>query len=101
MSKYTRKPKKQSSKIKKLSLGNDLPMIQANACGIDIGGESIFVCVPRNSDPDPIREFSAFTADLREMAKWLKKCKVTTVAMESTGVYWIPVFEVLDHMVLM
>lgn len=96
MSKYTRKPKKQSSKIKKISLGNDLPMIQANACGIDIGGESIFVCVPRDSDPNPIREFSAFTADLREMAQWLKKCKVTTVAMESTGVYWIPVFEVLD-----
>lgn len=97
MPKYTRKEIKKSIKTKKMSLGNDLPVIQINACGIDIGGESIFVCVPRDRDSIPIREFSAFTADLREMAEWLKKCNITTIAMESTGVYWIPVFEVLDE----
>lgn len=87
---------KKSNKTKKIVLSGNLPLIQANACGIDIGGESIFVCVPRDRDPNPIREFSTFTADLREMAEWLMKCKVTTIAMESTGVYWVPVFEVLD-----
>lgn len=97
MSKYTRKSLKESIKIKKASLASDLPIIQTNACGIDVGGESIFVCVPRDRDPTPIREFSSFTADLRDMAEWLKKCNITTIAMESTGVYWVPIFEVLDE----
>lgn len=97
MNKHTQKTIKKSIKTKKISLGSDLPIMQTNACGIDIGGESIFVCVPRDRDPNPIREFTTFTANLREMAKWLKKCDITTVAMESTGVYWIPVFEVLDE----
>lgn len=97
MSKFTRKAVKKSILSKKSSHSNDLPMIQPNACGIDIGGESIFVCVPRDRDPKPIREVTAFTANLREMAEWLKKCGITSIAMESTGVYWIPVFEVLDQ----
>lgn len=95
MSKHTVKAIKKSKE--QASLGNDLPVIQLNACGIDIGGESIFVCVPKDRDLVPIREFSTFTADLREMAEWLKKCEIKTIAMESTGVYWIPVFEVLDE----
>ena len=82
--------------IKKLA-PEDIPVIQPNACGIDVGAESIFVCVPANRDPEPIREFSTFTCELKNMANWLRKCGVTTIAMESTGVYWIPVFEILDQ----
>ena len=67
-----------------------------NAAGIDIGGGSHFVAVPADRDDEPVREFQAFTADLREMADWLKTCGVDTVAMESTGVYWIPVYEYLE-----
>ncbi len=67
-----------------------------NAAGIDIGGSSHFVAVPADRDDEPVREFQAFTADLREMADWLRTCGVDTVAMESTGVYWIPVYEYLE-----
>jgi hypothetical protein len=76
---------------------NELPIIQANAAGIDIGAESIFVCVPHGRDPQPVREFSTFTCDLRKAAEWMKKCGITTVAMESTAYYWIPVYEILDE----
>jgi transposase len=95
MSQYARKAIKKSTKTKETPA--DFSVIELNACGIDVGGKSIFVCVPGDRDPNPIREFSAFTADLRDMGEWLKKCGVTTVAMESTGVYWVPVFEVLDQ----
>lgn len=67
-----------------------------NAAGIDIGGSSHFVAVPLDRDDEPVREFQAFTADLRAMADWLRSCGIDTVAMESTGVYWIPVYELLE-----
>lgn len=76
---------------------NELPVVQQNACGIDIGAESIFVCVPHDRDAEPVREFLTFTADLRRAAEWLKKCGITTIAMESTAYYWIPVFEILEE----
>src|SRR5690606_11865195 len=72
-----------------------LECIQLNAAGIDIGGSSHFVAVPRNRDSEIVKEFASFTEDLQCMAQWLKKCQITTVAMEATGVYWIPVYEVL------
>lgn len=99
----TKNPSKKStiSKIKSKNLQdckiNELPVIQANACGIDVGAESIFVCVPHDRDPEPVREFLTFTADLRRAAEWMKKCGITTIAMESTAYYWIPVFEILDE----
>ena len=68
-----------------------------NAAGIDVGGSSHWVAVPARSDPEPIREFGAMTDDLNAMATWLLACGVDTVALESTGVYWIPVFEVLEQ----
>ena len=67
-----------------------------NPAGIDIGGSSHFVAVPSDRDDDPVREFKAFTADLRAMADWLRSCDVDVVAMESAGVYWIPVYELLE-----
>jgi transposase len=73
-----------------------LSITHPNAAGIDIGSASHFVAVPPDRDDEPVREFASFTADLNAMADWLKACGVDTVAMESTGVYWIPLFELLE-----
>ena len=73
-----------------------LAITHPNAAGIDIGSASHFVAVPPDRDETPVREFPSFTADLHALADWLKACKVDTVAMESTGVYWIALFELLE-----
>ena len=73
-----------------------LPVINPNAAGIDLGSETHWVAVPADRDENPVRSFKCFTADLYEMAGWLKKCGMKTVAMESSGVYWIPVFQILE-----
>ena len=73
-----------------------LEIVHRNAAGIDIGNESHFVAVPPGQDPQPVREFGSWTADLRRMATWLKSCGIRTVAMQSTGVYWIAAYEVLE-----
>jgi transposase len=67
-----------------------------NAAGIDIGASSHFVAVPADRDDQPVREFASFTEDLNTLADWLSACGIDTVAMESTGVYWIPLFELLE-----
>jgi len=74
-----------------------LKHVHLNAAGIDVGGESHYVAVPADRDPQPVRQFGCFTPDLYQLADWLEACGVDTVAMESTGVYWIPVFEVLEE----
>ena len=66
------------------------------AAGIDIGSASHFVAVPPESTDESVREFASFTSDLNELADWLRTCGVDTVAMESTGVYWIPLYELLE-----
>src|SRR5215469_16501795 len=71
--------------------------IQPDAAGIDCGQNSHFVAVPPERDPQPVREFRTFTADLHRLADWLVQCGVKTVAMESTGVYWIPLYEILEQ----
>jgi transposase len=73
-----------------------LTVTHPNAAGIDIGAASHFVAVPPDRDDEPVREFPSFTVDLNAIADWLKACGVDTVAMESTGVYWIPLFELLE-----
>ena len=73
-----------------------LRLTYPNAAGIDVGSESHFVAVPPDRDDEPVREFRSFTEDLHHMAEWLSSCGVDTVAMESTGVYWIPLFELLE-----
>jgi len=73
-----------------------LSITHPNAAGIDIGSASHYVAVPPDRDDEPVREFACFTADLNALADWLVACRVDTVAMESTGVYWIPLFELLD-----
>jgi transposase len=66
------------------------------AAGLDIGAEEIWACVPAERDAQPVRAFGTFTPDLLALADWLGHCEVTSVAMESTGVYWIPIYEVLE-----
>ena len=74
-----------------------LSQLNLNAAGIDVGATSHFVAVPADRAEQPVQEFEAFTADLYRLADWLAQCGVETVAMESTGVYWIPLFGVLEE----
>ena len=74
----------------------ELQQLKLDAAGIDIGSQEHYVAVPADRDPEPVRTFGSFTPDLHEMAAWLKQCRIKTVAMESTGVYWIPVFQILE-----
>ena len=85
----TRRPRKQPLE--------ELKLIEPNAAGIDIGASSHFVAVPADRDEEPVREFSAFTSGLHDVADWLAACGVTTVAMESTGVYWVPLYDLLEE----
>lgn len=73
-----------------------LDVVHPNAAGIDIGNESRFVAVPPAKEAEPVGEFGSWTADLERMAAWLKSCGIKTVAMQSTGVYWFAVYDVLE-----
>src|ERR1700758_3723411 len=74
-----------------------LEVVHPDAAGIDVGGSEHWVAVNPERDPEPVRRFGCFTADLREMGRWLVEKGVRSVAMQSTGVYWMPVFEVLEQ----
>lgn len=84
----------QSGKSEKAS--SHLEQINHNAAGIDLGGFEHWVCVAPDKAEKNVRRFGCFTPDLMAMADWLMECGVTTVAMEATGVYWIPVFQILE-----
>lgn len=71
-------------------------MINPNAAGIDVASEQMWGCVPADRAETPVRKFGAFTCDLYAIAEWLTTCRVTSVAMESTGIYWIPLYQVLE-----
>jgi Transposase IS116/IS110/IS902 family./Transposase. len=86
------KPKRRKHR----KLDRSLPEMRPNAGGIDVGATEIFVAVPADRDKDSVRSFPTFTQDLHELTDWLKQCRVDTVAMESTGVYWIPLFQILE-----
>lgn len=64
-----------------------------DAAGIDLGATVPYVAVPADRDENPVRYYGTLTEDLIELADWLKQCRITTVAMEATGVYWIPLFQ--------
>jgi transposase len=74
-----------------------LDVVHRDAAGIDIGSREHYVAVGPDRDPQPVRCFGCFTADLHRMAEWLKACGVKTVAMQSTGVYWVPVYDILQQ----
>lgn len=77
-------------------LPKSLGTVNLNAAGIDIGSTQHYVAVPIDRDESCVRCFGTFTSDLHSLADWLKECGIETVAMESTGVYWIPIFELLE-----
>ncbi len=89
--------RKQQKKFKVTDLPEHLQQVNLNAAGIDVGSDRHVVAVPSGRDEVSVREFGAFTTDLHALADWLTKCGITTVAMESTGVYWIPLFEILEQ----
>ncbi|WP_051061403.1 IS110 family transposase [Leptospira weilii] len=68
-----------------------------NAAGIDIGSGEHYVAVPSDRFDKPVRFFQTFTSDLHARTSWLKECKIETVAIESTGVYWIPSYQILEE----
>ena len=78
-------------------LPKGLSRVNLNAAGVDVGASSHFVAVSEDYSEPPVREFEAFTTDLYRLADWLTECEVETVVMESTGVYWIPLFGVLEE----
>ena len=94
MKKKTSKNKKQS---KKISIDGGWDPINPHAAAVDIGSREHWSAVPPQTDKSSVRRFGAFTADLEAMADWFKECGVTSVAMESTGVYWIPLFQILER----
>ena len=79
------------------SEGIRLEVVHADAAGIDIGNETHYVAVPPSRDSQPVRRFGCTTAELTAMADWLEQCGIRTVAMQSTGVYWIAVYDVLEQ----
>lgn len=85
------KQRKAASKAKPIAL----PVIRTGTAGIDIGATEIFVAVSPDRDAEPVRCFASFTADLQGLIGWLQKCGVTSAAMESTGVYWIPLYQMM------
>jgi len=90
---------KQVRKKSETAKGNELeglPPLNRNAAGIDVGSAAHYVAVPTGRDAEPVQEFGSFTADLHRMAQWLKACKVDTVVMQATGVYWTALFDVLE-----
>ena len=98
MSKNTRKTQSVSKGIsKRAPIPKHLEHINLWAAGVDIGATSHFVAVPEGCSETTVREFKSFTPDLYALADWLKQCGIQTIAMESTGVYWIPLYEILEE----
>ena len=89
-----RRQRSSTTKTKQLE---PLERIQPNAAGIDCGSRHHHVAVPVDRDPEPVRRFKTFTPDLYRMVDWLEACRIDTVAMEATGVYWIPIYDILEQ----
>lgn len=92
-------PKSRKSKKKlfrKTDCTDGLEAIHYHAAGIDVGSAEHYVAVPVGRDPHPVQTFGSFTADLHRLAQWLKACRIETVVMQATGVYWIALYEVLE-----
>jgi transposase len=74
----------------------DRPVVEPNSAGIDVGAREMYVAIPPDRDAEPVRVFRTFTADLEALIDWLIERGITTVAMEATGVYWIPLYQILE-----
>ena len=86
----------QNKEAKRRVVLDSLEQIKLDAAGLDIGAAEIWACVPKDREAEPVRRFDTFTDDLKKLADWLAAHRVTTVAMESTGVYWIAIYELLE-----
>jgi len=93
----TRERRRSKRPRRKKGLPEGLEQVNLHAAGIDIGASSHYVAVPKDRDDQPVRHFGSFTIDLYSIADWLKTCGIETVAMESTGVYWVPLYQVLEE----
>lgn len=91
-----RKPAKKQLRQMKGTGKSSFPLLNPDAAGIDVGAREHYVAVPVERDVQPVRCFGAFTEDLHRLAQWLVQCGIKTVAMESTGVYWIPLYQILE-----
>jgi transposase len=89
--------KNKSNTSKANGCESSLNVVNPDAAAIDLGSTEHYVWVPTNRDKRPIQHFGVVTIELKRMMKWLKKCRIKTVAMESTGVYWVPVYDVLEE----
>jgi transposase len=99
MARTTRRPgggQPQKRRARRVSTAQ-LEQLNLPAAGIAVGADSHWVAGPRDRDAQPVQRFGAFTADLYALAEWLRQCQIETVVMESTGVYWIALFEVLEE----
>lgn len=90
------KKERRKSRRKNVKKMESLKQINPDAAGLDIGANEIYACVPEDRDEDVVKAFRTFTSDIHELADWLVVCGVKTIAMESTGVYWIPAYEILE-----
>ena len=81
---------------KRIKRSEQVSIVHPSAAGLDIGSREIWACVPAERTDESVQRFGTFTPDLQRLADWLVECGVDTVAMESTGVYWLPAFEVLE-----
>lgn len=90
-------PSSRNSKALKVALPEGFERVNLNAAGIDVGATQHYVAVPVGRDSQNVRSFGTFTEDLRALADWLQACGIETVAMESTGVYWIALFQILEE----
>lgn len=95
------KNNEQSKQVKKKRISKFLEQVNLYAAGIDIGSQSHYVSVPEELASESVREYPCFTGDLNRMADWLVAIGIQTVAMESTGIYWIPAYEILEERGLM
>ena len=91
-----KKTHRKKDRKKKISINQNWDIINANAAGIDLGSTEHWVAVPPDRDEQSVRGFGTFTHDLEALIQWLKQCKITSVAMEATGVFWIPLFQLLE-----
>ncbi len=85
------------AKLKPQDCTLGLQVVHPKAAGIDVGNEEHWVAVPPDLDPAPVQSFGCFTQDLQEMANWLERCGIETVAMQSTGVYWVALYDILSE----
>ena len=88
----TEAKKRTPRRKKRGSCQQDRPVVEPNAAGIDVGAREMYVAIPPDRDSEPVRVFKTFTWDLECLVDWLIARGITTVAMESTGVYWIPLY---------